>query len=901
MKAAPVSVLRRIAALLIRGPDAPWILNDLEELMTRDLKRGMSRGRACWRYARNALGSAAITWRAHRREPGNSLVSWLDVKLGARMLVKHPGLALVGVLGMAVAIAIGAASFAVIYTITDPTVPLDDGDRIVTIQNIDAARNDQARETHLHDFEAWRSLTTIKEIGAHRTVDRNLVTPGSRIESVRVAEMTSSGFGIARVSPLLGRYFREEDERAGAAHVVVIGYDVWQNRFGGDPQIIGQTLQLGAARHTVIGVMPRGFAFPINNRIWTPLRLDASQYDTWQAPDIDVFGRLAAGATQDEAQAEVSLLAGQLATAYPAEREHIRAAVSPYAHVFLDVPDLMWAFHLLQLLITLLLVVIGTNVAGLVYARTATRTSEIAVRTALGASRGRVLGQLFIEALMLSGLAAAAGLGGAHLALQEINAFVPAMSGEQLPFWWNFSLTPGVLLYVGGLAVLAAVIVGVLPGLKASTRAVLAGILHSGPGGGGIRLGRTWTVLIVAQVAVAVAILPVALHIGGAWLQYRDVEPGFVAGEFLTGSVFLDREQTAAAGADDDAAFMQRYAAMRSDLVRRLEADPRVADVVMLTAVPGGEQGRPVEVEGAIAATAEGERDPDAAVGRGAGVAHVGPDFFDAFGIPILSGRALNASDIGAEARAVVVNTSFVERVLGGGNALGRRFRYSASRSEADAGAVEPWYEIVGVAPGFPFPTATALAAPRVYHAIDPNAVYPATLAVRVRGDAPASLVGRVREVALAVDPMLRLGRVAPLSELMRARLTPLRLGATLLLLVTLSTVLLSAAGIYALMSFTVARSRREIGIRSALGAQPHRVLTGVLYRAMRQLAVGILIGLAFTGLVDGATGGEMLRGNAIWLLPAVAVLMMTIGALAALGPARKGLMIQPTEALKAE
>lgn len=904
-----MSVLRRLAALLIRGPDGPWILNDLEELMSRDVERGMSGGRARWRYMRNALGSAVSTWRQRRREPRRSVVSWLDVKLGVRMLGRNPGLALVAVLGMAVAITIGAASFAVIYTIIDPVMPLDEGDRIVTVQNIDASLNDQARRTHLHDMAMWRDASTLEEIGAHRPVDRTVVTPGARIESVRTAEMTASGFRIARVSPLLGRYFRDEDEVPGAGDVVVIGYDVWQNRFGGDPEILGRTVQLGRVHHTIIGVMPRGFAFPVSNDIWTPLRLDPSQYQQGEAPPIDVFGRLAAGVSEDEAQAELSTMAAQLAAAYPATREHVRAEVLPYAQVFLDAPDLMWAFHLIQVLVSLLLVVIGTNVAALVYARTARRTGEIAVRTALGASRGRVLGQLFIEALVLTAIAAMVGLAGAHLALEQVNAFMITVSAGQFPFWWNFSLTPGVLLYVCGLAVLAAVIVGVLPGIRASTRTVLAGMLHSGPGGGGMQLGRTWTALIVVQVAVAVAILPFALHMGSSWLQYRAVDPGFAADEFLAASLYLDRDDPAGTpGSEDDAAFMQRYASLQAELVRRLEADPGVADVVFTAAPPGGEEGRSVEVEDAAsamshalpAADAIDDSDDAAANTRGAGVGHVEPDFFNALGIPLLAGRALNSGDIGDDATAVVVNASFVERVLGGGNALGRRIRYSPDAPTSDAGEAQ-WYEIVGVVPGFPFPTATALAAPRVYHAIDPSELYPVHVAVRVRGDTPAAFAARVRQTALAVDPMLRLGAVAPLSETMQDRLTPFRIGVTLLLFVTLSTVLLSAAGIYALMAFTVARRRREIGIRSALGAQPTRVLANVLQRAMRQLAAGIVIGITFAGLIDFATGGEMLRGKAVWLLPTVALGMMAVGGVAALGPARSGLRIQPTEALKSE
>lgn len=897
-------VLRALMAVLLRGPEGQWILDDLEELMARDRRRGMSRGRTLWRYVRNGVTSAVSLWR--NREPGarGALISWLDVKLGVRMLAKHPGLAAVGVLGMAVAIAIGAASFAVIYTILDPTLPLDDGDRIVTIQNVDLTRNDQARSTHLHDLEAWRALRALDAVGAWRTVDRNLVTPGARVESVHTVEMSASGFRIAGVAPLLGRYVLEADESPRAGDVVVIGYDVWQTRFGGDPRIIGQTLQLGAERHVVIGVMPRGFAFPVNDRIWTPLRLDPSDHAQWQAPSIDVFGRLAPGATRAEAHAQVTTLAAQLTAEYPDAREHVRAQVLPYAHAYLDTPSMSWAFHLVQLLVSMLLVVIGTNVAVLVYARTATRTAEIAVRTALGASRGRVLGQLFIEALVLSGLAAAAGLAGAHFALGEVNTLLATMSGtEELPFWWDFSLTPGVLIYVAGLSIVAAFLVGVLPGLKASTRAVLSGLLHSGPGGGGIRLGGTWTILIVAQVAAAVAILPIALHIGSAWLEYRDADPGFAAGEYVAATMYLDREGVGGTrDGEDDAAFMERYSTLRAELVRRLESDPRVADVVITTGVPGAEPGRPVEVEGAVPGSTEAEAGTGTAEAgsRGAAVAPVPVDFFDAFDIPILAGRAFREDDVHDDASAVIVNRAFVDRLLGGAPALGRRIRYLPD--PRDPGATEePWHEIVGVVPGFPFPGASSLAAPRVYHAVDPEGLYPATLAVRVRGDTPAAFEHRMREVGLGVDPLLRLGHVAPIAATMRSRLAPFRLAAVLLVVVTLSTVLLSAAGIYALMAFTVTRRRREIGIRSALGAQPHRVLTGVLFRALRQLAVGIALGLIAAALMDRVTGGEMLRGRAFWILPAVALLMTVVGSIAAVGPARKGLRIQPTEALRAE
>jgi hypothetical protein len=220
----------------------------------------------------------------------------------------------------------------------------------------------------------------------------------------------------------MGRYFNDDDERPGAAPVVVIGYTLWQSRFAGRADIVGRALQLGATAHTVIGVMPEGFAFPINNRVWTPLRLDPSRFERGKAPAIEVFGRLAPNATLDDAQTQLATIGRRLAAAYPKTHERMRPRVLPYTRSFPGQSRVRLAFHLAEFLITMILVVIGTNVAILVYARTATRMGEIAVRTALGASRGRIVAQLFAEALVLSAAAATLGVVAARVAFQQVNA-----------------------------------------------------------------------------------------------------------------------------------------------------------------------------------------------------------------------------------------------------------------------------------------------------------------------------------------------------------------------------------------------------------------------------------------------------------------------------------------------
>jgi predicted permease len=815
----------------------------------------------------------------------------LDFKLGWRMLRRYPGLTLVGGLGMAVAIAVGAGFFSFLGAMAGPALPLDEGDRIVAIQNLDAVTGDQARETHLHDLETWREeLRTVGELGAYRTVDRNLVTPDGQSEPRRIAEMTASGFRIARVPPLLGRYLVDDDERPGAAPVVVIGYDVWQSRFGGNPDVVGRTIRLGATRYTVVGVMPEGFAFPVNNHLWAPLRLDPLDFERGKAPPIDVFGRLAPGVTLEQAQAQLATLGRRMAAAHPETHEHVRPKVLPYTRSFLDSPELTWVIYLVQVLVGMLLVAIAVNVAILVYARTATRAGEIAMRLTLGASRARIVAQLFAEALVLSALSAVAGLLLAWLALRQFNAYVARIGGEQAPFWWKVGLSPGTVLYVTGLAVLAAVIVGVLPGLKATGRRAQSNLREAG--GTALRMGRTWTVLIVAQVAVAVAILPATAVF--AWTQFFPdgiTAPEFDAEGLLSAGLGMDRETPPSAEAKAyRRELASRFADRYTELARRLEAEPGVAGVTYTSGMSAGT----IEIE-ATRPGAEPSR-------HGIRFLEMDPGLFEVFGARVIAGRPFVPGDRAGAATAVVANRSFVEQMLGGGNVLGRRFRYVSTRDDVPPGGVEKggWYEIVGVVNDFPVELPYRWQGiPTIYHVAVPARLSSVTLVVRTRGIAPERLAGRLRELTLAVDPTLRLGEVRSLAQRQRDEERTRRQSTLAVVAVALSVLLLSAAGIHALMSFAVARRRKEIGIRTALGAHPRRILASVFSRAAAQLAAGVAVG----GLLGGAfiVVGGYPAGRATAVLLAVAALMLGVGLLAAMGPARRGLRVQPMEALREE
>ena len=686
----------------------------------------------------------------------------------------------------------------------------------------------------------------------------------------------------------------------GAPAVVVIGYDMWESRFAREPDVVGRTLQLGAMPYTIVGVMPKGFAFPVNNRLWTPLRLNPSNFERGRAPPIKVFGRLAPNATLDDAETQLRTLSQRLATEYPATHQFIRARIVPYPRAFLDSAELAWTFNLVPILVSMLLVAIATNVAILVYARTSTRMGEIAVRSALGATRARVVTQISTEALLLSASPALLGLAVAWFALQQIEAFLSQTS--QLPFWMCFGISPGMILYVTALAALGTVVVGVIPALRATRQH--ANLQQLGVGRSGMRLGRTWTMLIVAQVAVCSTVLPFAVSGVDLWIRYRMAGPGFAAEEFLTARLYLDRQGAASEDPEKlQREFATHYANLQAELIRRLKAEPGIDDVVLASALPSQHFEGDILIEVDRAAGA-GRRD---IVGSGSAnhrvaVSWVNSGFFPAFDIPVLTGRGFQAVDDPSNTSAVIVNRSFVQLLRGGGEVLGRRVRLAVSSGEAGPESVQAgtWHEIVGVVPDFPTPVKPKVLEPRLYHALLPGVTRPVFLILRLKGTPAGTFTARLRELTVAADPLLRIESVGPLDDSLGQDAADQVL-ALLVAIVSLSFLLLSAAGIYALMSYTITMRRREIGIRSALGAGPATLIRSIPSRAAARISSGIALGTALTGLAAQAMISEGLDGREIILLVVAAALMIGVGILAAAVPARRALRVQPTEALRGE
>jgi predicted permease len=868
------------------------------ELRTHDLvARGVAPEEAA-RQARVEFGHIE-THREHARASrGLGIldalsVSRLDVKLGLRMLAKYPGLTLVSVIGMTVSVAIAAGAFAAVEAMVSSSLPLDEGERIVAVQNssIEDWEGTAARRA-VHDFVQWRrDLASVQDLTAFTGETRNLIMAEGVTDVINVARMTASGFRVARVAPLLGRPLLDDDDRIGAQPVIVIGFDEWQRRFNGDEDIIGRQLRLGSVLHTIVGVMPEGFRFPVNHQFWTPLQLEPSRHERGQGPAIMMFGRLAPGATMEEAQAELTTIGRQASAAWPETHGRLRALVLPYTYPYSGInnPAAVMRFHAIKLAIGLLLVVVAVNVSVLVYARTATRTGEIAIRTALGASRRRVVTQLFVEAIVLSGVAAALGLGIAGLALGRL---ADMMQGPATPFWEQYRLSLSLVLYVIGLALLASVIVGVLPALKVTGRRVQAGLQQITARGSQVQLGRMWTAMIVLQVGTAVAVLPYSIYVAAATLQRGAAQERYPADEIVRTLLSMDESgESSLSGAAAEEQKTRLLAGTR-EFLNRLEAEPDIAGVAITRSFPGYEWQADLEVEGGSMLEIQ----------------------YNDFGVGLLplfvemvAGREFTPADLGENSTAVIINENLARAISGRPeNVLGRRVRFATERpADGSEPAANPWLEVVGVVPDF---TTTEGIDP------DPDPLLYRPLALesaiadgdnlqivmRLRDGPGQQFAGRLRRLAAAVDPTLQITGTQTAANMRRDAKQYQRYLGIGIAIITLSVLLLSAAGIYAMMSFTVARRRREIGIRAALGAGSRQVLSGIFARAGVQIGMGVLGGLIISLAIDRVAGGVITRQLPV-LLPIVAIIMTTVGLLAALGPARRGLAVQPTEALRSD
>jgi putative ABC transport system permease protein len=823
-----------------------------------------------------------------------------DYKLGVRMLLKYPGLTIAGGLALAIAIGIGAGWYDLLGKLLWPTIPLPDGDRIVIIETHNALTN-QPELRVTRDFLEWRSeVRSIDGLGAYRMELRNLIVGNTSPVLIRTAALTASAFRTARVTPLIGRGLLDADEQPGAPGVVVLGFDVWQRSFEGRSDVVGSMAKLGSTPVIVIGVMPKGFGYPLSYDAWIPLQLRAS-YGALEGDPIAIIGRLKPGITLEQANTELRALGERAAAALPATHAHLRPLVGRLAEGTKTLPDIA-GLALMYLPSLLVLFLACTTVGTLFYARTAIREGEMAMRSALGASRARIIGQLFVEALVLASIAAAVGLIAADRTLRWGIEVVAEGKGG-VPFWMTRGLDVTTILYAAGLAVVGAAMVSLLPALRVTRARLQSHLMNLGAGGSTLRFGRVWTTAIIAQVTLTAIAIPSGIEgASQAMLRVR-IHAQFPSHEYFTARLELDRP----AGEDTMSAFKQRRARTYARLEQQIAQEPDVVAVTFTDRQPGGSlpinRTASVEIPSGVGPSFQ----------TGVATSSVGPGFFEAFDRPIIAGRGFHGGDFSPAARTVIVNEAFVRGFVQRGIAspLGARLQYASESgvsaaepsAAAEASADKP-YEIVGVVRDLGLdPSEQGDEAAYVFHAASAATVSPLVMTVRLRGN-PATLAARLPVIATGVDAGLSVLEARSLDESIWQRdfwmVAPVAAWAGVSALV----LLLSAMGLFALMSISVSRRTREIGVRMALGANPRHVLARIVGHAMVLMGSGVAAGGGLVLLAVALGGGPTNRpaddvvSFAVWIAVTSAV-MLGAGLLACVEPAQRAVRIDPIDALR--
>lgn len=880
----PPRFSRRLLVWAARRLNTPDLADDAAELFGEKGTRAGWPDARRW-YRKQSLGAVRRALVVRTSPPRPPRRRWsptalhLDSKLALRMLVRYPGLTLVGGVAIAFAIFIGAGLFAFINLILPARdLPLPHGDQVVGLRYWDLEASTPA-PLDADSLRVWADeLRTVNHIGGYRTVMRNMASDNDNYGLVEVAEMSPSGFDAAGVRPLMGRVLRTTDAVAGAPPVIVISHRIWHTDFGASTDVLGRSVTLGTAPATIVGIMPEGFGFPLHHDVWTPLMAPAGPL-----PGVRAFGRLAPGISLEQARAEADALTSRIERPQSTADRRLTTEVLSYRESLFDQPVTLLKRAIvlqLNLFAALFLVLVAANVALLMFARAAAREREFVVRTALGASRGRIARQLFVEALALSLVASACGLAATGPGLNWIATQMTAMGGGTPPFWFQPRVTTATTVYAMCLAILAAIIAGVVPALKTTGRHVTARLGQASAGGGGVRFGGIWTGVIIAQIAATVVFSSgAALMVRQAW-RTAYVDAPFPAAEYVSMRVEMDRE----------AGDATRFTDLLDRFQERLALDPGVRRVTIadrLPLVPHPDVS--VELESA----------PDAPIQVSEST--VALNFFEAFDGSITAGRAFTTGDLNAG--VAVVDRYFVTQVLGGRSAVGTRLRTVDPTGTTAPG---PWVEIIGVVNNIEAyrPDTTALDLPQramVYRPlrVDAGNGRPVMVAARTRSGGEG-LPARLQQAAADISPTLQLHDVKTLDQVADGDVAFWKLWAQLIVMVSSVALFLSLAGIYAATAFSVSRRTREIGIRVALGASAPRIAASILRRPLTQVALGVLLGNVLVAAMHILTGNRITPGYLAGLM-VLGVATLLVCALACAVPMRRALRVQPTDALGAE
>jgi putative ABC transport system permease protein len=805
-----------------------------------------------------------------------------DARYGFRMLLKSPGLSAAAVISLALGIGANTAIFSAVNSILLKSLPYDEPDRIVLLWGDSPAEGNHRNQVSATDADDWRRQSTVfEEVTTYGDWSATF-TGGGEPERVPGTQVGDGFFRVMRGTPLLGRVFLPEEQEDGKDNVLVLGYGLWQRRFGGDPHVVGQAVSLAGKPYTVVGVMPESFRplpASLNNPPGQFYRPVAEPHDETErgSRHLRAMARLKSGVSLEQAQAEMSLVARRL------ERDHpeyntgygVRLVTLPEDTVGRLRPMLLALFGA----VVFVLLIACANVGNLLLARSSGRQREFAVRAALGAGRARIVRQLLTESVLL---AFAGGTLGLLLALWGVG-LVESLGSRVTPLLASVRIDYRVLGFTALISLLAGLAFGLAPALQVSAPDLNETLKAGGRSGGeGASAGRLRSTLIVTEVALALMLLAGAGLLIKSVVRLRAVDAGFNPERLLTMNLAVPSTRYRDGAAQ--AAFFER-------LVQKLGELPGVDSAAATSVLPfsGNFDGRSLAVE-------------DSPVPRGQEVSVdlyiTTPGYLRAMQIPLLEGRALDERDAKESPPVALVSETMARKLWPGRSPLGRRVKFPGSEKNQ-----QPWRTVVGVVRDVKH---YGLDREDLMQMYLPESQFPTnfmTLVVRASSGDPAALLGSVRREVAAADRELAVFGVATMEQLLADSVALRRFSMLLLGVFACVAVALAGVGIYGVISYSVTQRTREIGVRVALGARPRDVLRLVLGRGLGLVSAGIALGLAgglaATRVIEGLLFGVGARDPLTFA--AVAALLAAVALAACLTPARRATKVDPMVALRYE
>ncbi|HEY8186780.1 MAG TPA: ABC transporter permease [Pyrinomonadaceae bacterium] len=805
-----------------------------------------------------------------------------DIRYGIRSLFKHPGFTAIVVITLTVGVGASSAIFSVVNTVLLRPLPYARAERLIAIQEFN--REGKRVQVTPANFLDWRAQNTVfEQLAAILTRPANLALT-DQAERVDLAMTSANFFSVFGVEPHSGRFFIPSDEQAGHAPIVVISYGLWQRVFGGDAALLGKPITLDGASYTVVGIAPAGFQYPDKTDVWLPpFKLAPTLNETQDPTQVRGFGMLATvallkpGVSLPQAVAEMETITTRLRQQYPdTNNRRFSRVVSLHTHLVGETgPMLLLLFGA----VGFVLLIACANVANLLLASAATRQKEMAIRTALGASRWRVMRQLLTESMML---AFAGGIAGLLLALWGV-ALMTKLLPRDFPRLGEINLDWRVLGFALMASVLTGILFGFAPALQASRTDLQESLKETGRGASsGRRHNRLRSLLIVGEVALSVVLLAGAGLLFRSFLQLQSVNTGFTSEQVLT-------LQLSPAGSNyrRDADYSSFY----SQTMQRIKAIPGVSEVGAINTLPLGKGPTAgFRIEGRPPLTID--------KWPGGNYRSVSPDYFRAMNIPVVQGRAFSDRDIEGAPLVMIINQALAAHDFPNENPIGKRINFG----NTDAKGQPVWWEIVGVAANVRSLELREEPVPDFYLPMLQDAFPNMYVVVRTSVE-PTTLAASVRRAASEVDKSAAVSDVKTMEHIVSDAVTQPRFNLILLGLFSGIALLLSAAGIYGITAYSVTQRTHEFGIRMALGAQVGDVLKMILRQGMLLISVGIAVGLfasfALTRLLKTLLFGVSVTDPLTFVV--ITLLLTLVALLACYIPARRATKVDPLVALRYE